>query len=193
MCTHIQQANTHVQKNIMEGYIPNDNLYPEWDPEWFSVFSFCSFIFSNFSYNTRLACKLKKTKMFAKSFSSFLSDQCKSWHSPTGVVNGNQSFVFSGAYFWKTPGQLSHPSYFREKDETRNPKGTGEDSLGRFLPCTESLLGQDTCTCMSSDGTFLSHGGAEFSRELRLSVTQTVIQQRMASVSWGFVYWKEVQ
>ena len=115
------------------------------------------------------------------------------WHSPTGVVNGNQSFVFSGAYFWKTLGQLSHPSYFREKDETRNPKGTGEDSLGRFLSCTESFLGQDICTCMSSDGTFLSRGGAEFSRELRLSVTQTVIQQRMASVSWGFVYWKEVQ
>lgn len=44
-----------------------------------------------------------------------------------GVVNGNQSFVFSGAYLEDTR-QLSHPPYL-EKDETRNPKGTGEDSF----------------------------------------------------------------
>lgn len=46
---------------------------------------------------------------------------------------------------------------------------------------------------MSSDGTFLSYGAAEFSSELTFSVTQWVTQQRTASVSWGFVDRKDVQ
>lgn len=79
-----------------------------------------------------------------------------------------------------------------KKDEIRTFKGAGEGLLGRILSSTESFLGQDICMCMSSDGTFLSYGGAEFSSELRLSVTQWVTQQRMASVSRGFVDWKDV-
>ena len=69
-------------------------------------------------------------------------------------------------------GLLSHPPYFREMDETRNPKGTGEDLLGRGLSYTERFLGQDIGMHMSSDGTFPSYPGAEFSGELRLPITE---------------------
>lgn len=48
------------------------------------------------------------------------------------------------------------------------------------------------CMCMSSDGTVLSCGGAEFSSEFRLRSLR-VIQQKMAGVSWDFVCLRAVR